>query len=148
MNLKISIQTNESIQDTEISIVCNRITPEIEKVISTLRMLDRQLTARKGEEIFLLDISEVLYIETVDKRTFLYTVKDEYETNLKLYELENQLEEVGFLRVGKSCVLNLRHIKSLKADFDRRIRVSMENGEQLIVSRQYADELKKRLGVK
>ena len=73
---------------------------------------------------------------------------DMYETDLKLYELEEKLEESGFFRAGKSCIINLKYIKSLRADFDRRIKVRMENGEQLIVSRQYAETLKKRLGVK
>lgn len=67
-----------------------------------------------------------------------------YETEMKLYELE---EQYGFFRATKSCVLNLKFIRSLKTDFNRRIKVTMENGEQIIVSRQYAEELKNRLGV-
>ena len=38
-------------------------------------------------------------------------------------------------------------IKSLKNDVERKLRLTLENGEQIIVSRQYAEELKKRLGV-
>lgn len=36
----------------------------------------------------------------------------------------------------------------MRMDLNRRIRVTMENGEQLMVSRQYAEGLKERLGVK
>lgn len=146
--MKIIIKTDEKITDTEVAITCSRLTPELEKLITTLRMLDRQLTVTKEGETFLLEIGEVLYIDTADKKTFIYTAADTYETNLKLYELEVQLRDVGFQRVGKSCILNLKRIRSLKADFDRRIRVTMENGEQVIVSRQYAEALKERLGVR
>lgn len=131
--------------DTEIKIMCNCLTPEIEKIISTLKVLDKQLVATKENETFFIGISEILFVETVDKKSFVYTVKDLYETEMKLYELE---EQFGFFRAGKSCIINLKYIKSLKAEFDRRIKVTMENGEQIIVSRQYAEELKKRLGVK
>lgn len=125
--------------------MCNSLTPEIEKIISTLKILDKQLVATKANETYFLCISEILYIETVDKKTFVYTKENIYETEMKLYELE---EQFGFFRSGKSCIINLKYIRSLKAEFDRRIRVTMENGEQIIVSRQYAEELKNRLGVK
>lgn len=143
--MKITIHTSEMVIDTEIKIMCNCLTPEIEKIISTLKVLDKQLVATKENETFFIGISEILFVETVDKKSFVYTVKDLYETEMKLYELE---EQFGFFRAGKSCIINLKYIKSLKAEFDRRIKVTMENGEQIIVSRQYAEELKKRLGVK
>ena len=139
------IETSDTVFDTEIEIRCNRITPEIEKIISTLKVLDKQLVATKDNETYFLNISELLYIETVDKRNFVYTAKDVYETEMKLYELEEQL---GFFRAGKSCMINIKYVRSLKAEYDRRIKVTMENGEQIVVSRQYAEELKRRLGVK
>lgn len=145
--MKISINVNTDVPDTEISISCNRLTPELERVIATLRMLDQQLTVKKGEETYLLEISKVIYLESVDRKTYVYTAEEVYETNLKLYELERQLEEYGFFRVSKSCIIQLRYIKSLKADINRRIRVTLENQEQIMVSRQYADALKQRLGV-
>ncbi len=143
--MKITIETNQMIKETEIKIVCNSITQDIEKIISTLNIFDKKLTVKKNDEIFFINISEVLYIDTVDKKTFVYTSDNVYETTLKLYELEEQFE---FFRASKSCIINIKYIKSLKSDFDRKIRVTMENEEQIIVSRQYAIELKELLGVK
>ncbi len=146
--MKISINVDEAVKDIEITISCNRLTPEIEKMLATLRILDRQLMATKGEETYLLDVSKVIYLESVDRKTFVYTGENVYESSLKLYELEQQLDECGFFRASKSCLVQLKYIKSLKADINRRIRVTLENEEQIIVSRQYAEELKKKLGVK
>ena len=146
--MKISINVDEAVKDIEITISCNRLTPEIEKMLATLRILDRQLMATKGEETYLLDVAKVIYLESVDRKTFVYTGESVYESSLKLYELEQQLDECGFFRASKSCLVQLKYIKSLKADINRRIRVTLENGEQIIVSRQYAEELKKKLGVK
>ena len=58
------------------------------------------------------------------------------------------MEEYGFFRAGKSLLLRLQSIQSLKADINRKIRATMSNGEQIIVSRQYADELKSKLGLR
>lgn len=146
--MKIEINVEEGMEDTIITVSCGRLTPEIEKLLAAIRMLDRQLTVRKEKETYFLDIEKVFYIESVDRKTFVYTGHEVYESDLRLYELEAQLEEAGFFRANKSCLMHLKWIKSLKADIDRRIRVTMENGEQIIVSRQYAEGLKRKLGVK
>ncbi len=118
------------------------------RLIPMLRDEDKKLTASRDGEIYLLDIAGIIYIETIDRKTFVYTKGEVYESSLKLYELEQQLCDYGFFRAGKSSLVQLKYIKSLKMDINRRIKVTLENGEQLMVSRQYADELKKRLGVK
>ena len=146
--MKISIDIDSTKQDTEIQISCKSLTPDIEKIIATLRMLNQQIMVEKDEETYVLDVTKIMYIEAVDRKTFVYTQEDCYESKLKLYEMEERLEESGFLRVSKSCLIQLRHIRSLKGDLDRRLKVTLENGEQIMVSRQYADEIKRKLGVK
>ena len=39
----------------------------------------------------------MLYIESVDKRTFLYTEESVYETPLRLYELEERLAPYTYI---------------------------------------------------
>ncbi len=145
--MKIEIHVDEQADDLEISVTCKQLTPEIEKMIATLRMMNHQLTAKKDDEIHLLDTAQIIYIESVDRKCFIYTSDDVYESEFRLYELEQQLEEYGFFRVSKSLLIHLQNIQSLKADINRKIRVTMSNGEQIMASRQYADGLKKRLGV-
>ena len=149
--MKISINIDPELTDTEIIINCGGITAETESIIAALRMANNQLTVIKDSETHILDISKIAYIETVDRKTFVYTANDCYESKLKLYEGDDKLcNSCGsnFLRISKSCIVRLKYIRSLKAELDRRIRITLENGEQLIASRQYADELKKRLGVR
>lgn len=145
--MKIEIIVDEKATDLSIAVTCRQLTPEIEKLLAALRMMDHQLTAKLNGEIHFLDIAEIIYIESMERKCFLYTSREVYESDFKLYELEQQLEEYGFLRISKSFLIHLADIQSLKADINRRIRITMSNGEQLIASRQYAESLKKRLGV-
>lgn len=145
--MKIEINVDEKATDLKISVTCKQLTSDVEKIIAALRMMNHQLTAKKDGEIHLLDISRIIYIESVDRKCFVYTSDEVYESEFRLYELEQQLEEYGFFRVSKSFLIHLQNIQSLKADIDRKIRVTMSNGEQIIASRQYAEKLKKRLGV-
>lgn len=148
ISVKIEINVDENIADTHIIISCRKLTPELEKLLAMLRILEKQLAVVKENETYFLDVSKVVYIEAVDRKTFIYTETEVYESGFKLYELEQQLEPCGFFRASKSCLIQQKYIKSLKADLNRRIKVTLENGEQIIVSRQYAEELKRRLGIK
>ena len=146
--LKIEINVDENAADMEIIVTCKKLTPKVEKILATLRMMDSQMVVRKNNEIYLLDIARIIYIESVERKCFVYTADEVYESEFPLYELEQQLAEYGFFRISKSFLIHLPSIQSLKADINRRIRITMSNGEEIIASRQYADELKKRLGVK
>lgn len=95
--LKIHINEDPLYKETEITINCSRLSPDIERLISMLRVLDLKLTGKKDGQTFILDASKVLYIDTADKKTFFYTQNDVYETSLRLYELEEQLEAMDFL---------------------------------------------------
>ena len=117
-------------------------------MIAALQLFDRQITVTKNEEMYFLDVSKIIYVESVDRKTFVYTNDDCFETKLKLYEMEERLCSCGFLRTGKASLVQLKYICSLRSEINRKLRLTLENGEQLIVSRQYADELKRRLGVK
>lgn len=145
--MKITINIDEAVNDTEIQISCRQLTPEIEKILATLRILNQQVMVLKGDETHILDVSKIIYIEAMERKTFVYTQDDFYESKLKLYEMEERLVECGFFRVSKSCLVHLRYIKSLKNDIDRKLRLTLESGEQIMVSRQYADEIKRRLGL-
>ncbi len=145
--MKINIDANGKNKELEISIRCSGLTPELMRVIAMLRLLDLQLTGFRDGETHLIDAAQVLYIDTVERKTFLYTRDAVYETGLHLYELEEQLGDRGFFRINKSCIMNWNHVSSLKSELDRRIRATMDNGEQLMVSRQYVAKVKERLGV-
>lgn len=145
--LRIEVLVDENADELSVSITCRQLTPKIEKLLAALRMMDHQLPARKSSETYLLDLSQILYIEAVDRKCFVYTAEEVYESDFRLYELEQQLEEYGFFRVSKSFLICLHKVQSLKAEIDRKLRITMSNGEQIIASRQYADALKKRLGV-
>lgn len=146
--MKITVRTAAEEKEIKIDITCQSMTPEVERILSMLHMLNKQLTGYKAGEMYLIEAADVLYIDTVDKKTFLYTKNEVYETALKLYELEEQLEEADFFRANKSCIINFRHIASLKSELNRRLLVTMTNGEKLIVSRQYAEYVKEKLGVR
>lgn len=145
--LKITINIDENNEETEINIKCKQITNDIENLVATLRIYNQQMLVIKDNENYLLDVNKISYIEALERKTFVYTEEDIYESKLKLYEMEEKLCQSGFFRISKSCLVHLKYIKSIRNDVERKLRLTMKNDEQIIVSRQYAEEIKKRLGV-
>lgn len=144
--MKITI--NEGFPETEITINCNSENDDILKIVSILQSFDKKITGTKDGQTHIIDSSEVLYFDSVDKESFIYSSNDIFETTLKLYEIEERLSEADFFRSSKSQVINISKISSLCPDFGGRIELTMINGEKLIVSRQYAKTLKERLGLR
>ena len=143
--MKININIDSSCRETEVNITCAVLNDEMEKVLASLRALGFKLTGIKNGQTYFLDASQILYVDTVDKKTFLYTKNDVYETGMRLYELEQHLPPGDFFRAGKSSIINFNRIKSLKADLDGRLIVYLDNDEKLVVSKQYAAFIKNKL---
>jgi DNA-binding LytR/AlgR family response regulator len=144
----MKVEVREGFPDVTVIINCPRESEEIRGIVTVLQSCDTRLSGTKGGHTYLIDRKDVLYFESVDKRCFLYTTDEVYETRLKLYEVEARLSELGFFRSAKSQIINIAKIASLCPDFDGRMEVRMENDERLIVSRQYARSLKERLGLR
>ena len=146
--MKINLDIDGKYDDTEVIIRAPHLNNNIERIVAMMRMIDMQIAVRRDNETYLLETDKILYVEAVDRKTFVYTNADTYESELKLYELEQQLVERDFLRISKQSLVNLRKIKSLKTDVNRKIRITLQNGEQIVVSRMYSDELRRKLGLR
>lgn len=146
--MKINLDIDGKYDDTEVIIRAPHLNNDIERMVAMMRMIDMQIAVRKDNETYLLETDKILYIEAVDRKTFIYTNSENYESELKLYEIEKELIERDFLRISKNSIVNLRKIKSLKADVNRKIRITLQNGEQIVVSRMYSDELRRKLGLR
>ena len=90
--------------------------------------------------------TQIYYIESVDKRTFVYTKGGCYESRDRLYELEEKLGTYH-VRISKSMIVNLRKIRNVCAEPGGRMVAVLLNGERVIISRSYVKEIKRRLGI-
>lgn len=98
----------------------------------------------EGTTMMLLPES-ILYLESVDGMTYAYLEDQVCRVESSLLELALCYGGRGFFRCSKSMILNLYKISFLKSEPGNRIRATMENGEQVMISRRYAKELRQIL---
>ena len=73
--MKIHINENPLLSETEITINCQKTDESIVNIISLLKIFNKKITGIKEGEMFILDVQKILYIDTVDKKTFFIQVK-------------------------------------------------------------------------
>jgi DNA-binding LytR/AlgR family response regulator len=145
--MKITILDCAPGEEEEITIRCRQLDESLLKLLYTLKAGKDKITVSKEEKIYQLPLSQIYYFEAVDGHVFAYVEKNVYDTKFRLYELEERLRQTDFFRASKSTIINLSKVRNIGPDFNGRFEVYMKNGEQLIVSRQYVPELKKKLGL-
>ena len=129
--MKVVVNEQLGIQEIEIIINCSSKDETVQKIVSSLSVIDMKLTCRKDDEIFQLDPANILYIESVDRKTFLYTEQQIFETERRLYELEAYLENCSFFRASKAIIINLQRVQSLRPELGARLLLTMDNKEKI-----------------
>ncbi|MBO5176552.1 MAG: LytTR family transcriptional regulator DNA-binding domain-containing protein [Lachnospiraceae bacterium] len=132
-------------QPEQMEIRCHEITEEVKEIIAFVKTRQGRLTGTMEDRQFEVPLPDVCYIEAVDNKVFLYTVKQVYETKQKLYELEELLKDKFFLRVSKALLLNLMKVDSIKPALNGRFTAVLQSGEEIIISRKYVPALKAAL---
>ena len=145
--VKVSIKENPDIQETEVVIHCNKADELVEKIISAVQTASGRLIGSMDGAIYQIELSKILYIEAVNRKTFLYTENDIYESPKRLYMLEDELRGTSFFRASKAIIINLRRVHSIQPEIGARLILTMDNGEKIVVSRQYASIIKNILEV-
>ena len=118
-------------------------------IVARLRLMGKQktVTGQYDGEMYFLDYKDVIYFDTTDRKTFIYTAERVYETQLKLYQLEEMLKGTSFIRVSKNMILDIRKINSIGYSIGGKMTAKLENGEKAEISRNYMPLLKEKLGI-
>ena len=145
--MKITILDLKPGEEEEIIVKCDKIGDDLQKILNSIKQGNNKLNVYKNGDIYFIEPEQIYYFESVDQKVFAYGKTEVYEVKSKLYELENVLPARDFMRATKSTILNLNKIKSLTPAFSGRFEALLKNGERVIISRQYVNVLKERLGI-
>lgn len=146
--MKITVEHTEC-EENEVILRCRELDDEMLRLLALVRAgMQKLLVWNEQREMLPLNVSDVVYCETVEEKTFVYTNGSMYQTALTLAELEDRWETLGLLRCGKSCVVNLYAIRRLRSCGAGRIEASLSTGEKILISRHYAPALREKLGMR
>lgn len=131
--------------EDEVIINYHAMNEQIEAIVQMVQGTEQKINAFLGEKMYLLHPETVLYLESVDGVTYAYLKDQVYKVRMSLLEAVLCYEKKGFFRCSKSMVINIYKIAHLKSEPGSRILATMENGEQVVISRKYAKALRQIL---
>jgi len=143
--MRLVMNERQDIVEPEVTISYREIYERIKRIADFVRSVDETILCRKENEEYAVSLCDIFYAESVDKKTFVYCERDVYQSNFRIYELEEMLKEAGFVRVSKSTILNIGVLKGVKRLVNSKLEAVLLNGESVCVTRKYLKDIKEAL---
>lgn len=139
----ILVEDKES--NLEVQIKYPDMNAQVKQLIQRIRSMDVKIVGSDDGKNIVLNIYDVFYIESIERKTFIYTKNQVFRSSKKLYQLIDELKDFGFIQINKACILNIDVLDSVKTLFNSRLKATLINGENVIITRTYIRSVKKFL---
>ncbi|MDY6339067.1 MAG: LytTR family DNA-binding domain-containing protein [Saccharofermentans sp.] len=119
---------------------------DIEKLKEVIRYVQekqgssRQIIIKEDGEEILIDINDVIYMESMNQNVRIVTAGGEHVIRYNISDFEDQLKNDGFFRIHRGYLISLSKVKKLSGN-----DVILDGGETLPVSRSNVKPLKEAL---
>lgn len=143
--MKLTINQSGNLSEAEIIINCPYVDKTMKKIIDYITQFTFTIEGEIDNKVYQLPIDKIYYIESVDSRTYLYDKTNSYACKQSLQALEEELTATPFARVSKTCLLNTSYLQCVETYPNHRLKAELSNGEQIIISRNYIENLRKKI---
>ena len=141
--MKIKYDIQDKYEEIEIHL-CNRErSTELLELRGLLEnIIGTKIKVHKGQEYKSLTPAEIVRIYSQNKRVYVRTQAESFEVNDRIYVLEEQLQDRGFVRISNSELVNIRQIEKMDMSYAGTIKMYLKNGDETYVSRRYMKRIK------
>ncbi|MBP3543161.1 MAG: LytTR family transcriptional regulator DNA-binding domain-containing protein [Lachnospiraceae bacterium] len=143
--LRLNLYHDKKNTDEHIDIYYAEMKPVIQKVIDITRGEKPELIGSIDGERTYLPLDSIYYMDVADKRVFAYTKDNVYQLPHSLAQLEDMLQDYGYVRISKSNIINIFKIRKIKSDVNMRVGVIFDNDEKLYINRSYKNHFNEYL---
>ena len=106
----------------------------------------QRILIKENKKMSLLPLKDVYYMESSGDYVKLVLDNKSHIINESLTNLETRLNPNQFLRIHRSFIININHVKEFIPHYNGEYFVVMENNEQVKLSRTYKDQFKDMIG--
>jgi two-component system LytT family response regulator len=123
--------------------------PDNRHVVSLLQQLSAQpkylnrVALRAGGRISFVGVEDIVYVQAAENYVQLHLKSSRHLLHVPIATLESSLDPSMFLRIHRSLIVNLRHIRELETGPHGEYIVLLQGGARLQSSRSYHEKIKK-----
>ena len=104
-----------------------------------------RLFVQKSEKLVNLPVSNIVHLEASKDYTIISSKDDQYVSSSGISKLESRLDPDVFIRIHRSTIINLDHLKEIDKQPNGGLSAVMDNGKQFPISRSYAPGIRNRI---
>jgi len=119
-------------------------TGPVRSLVKRIESFDIRFSAFSDDRRMHIAMSDVYYLENVDRKVFLYTKDNVYRLDASMQEIGKITEDSDLVRISRTCIMNTSHLTEIRQLKNSRLEAMLDNGERLIVSRKYLRDIKRR----
>ncbi|WP_222983115.1 LytR/AlgR family response regulator transcription factor [Flagellimonas meishanensis] len=117
--------------------------PRFLKAIDKVNLMNEPGPIEDSHHIFIksngilvrIPVDDIIFVETAKDYVFVHTLSEKYLTLVSLGHIENQLPESKFMRVHRSYLVGLTHVKKIEGSLlyveNHKIRISKNLRKQV-----------------
>ena len=135
----------DSNREEEVVVYAKEKSPIVDRIEALIKESMTELVGYKDGEAVKLDLFDVYCYTVEDGRVFAVTENEKYQLKLRLYQVEEMLDE-GFVKINQSCIVNIGKIERFGASLGGSLMVTLKGGYRDYVSRRQLKTVKERIG--
>jgi two-component system LytT family response regulator len=107
--------------------------------------LDKQIFIKDGEKCWLVKIQDISLFEIVGNYTRVFFKGNKPLIYKSLAQVEEKLPKEVFFRANRQQVININHVKKVVSWFNGKLKIEMNSGEEIEISRRQSYIFKDQL---
>lgn len=146
--MQVEIKIDSSYAEPKIIVLTAAMTEDLKAIIDRLsNETPRIISGIRNDKLEIIEPEDLVRVYANAGKVFAVTEQGEYIVRLRLYEIEERLNEAQFVRISNSEIINLKKVKNFDLSFTGTICVEFMNGKVTYVSRRYVSKIKTILGI-
>ncbi len=140
MKVAIKLEKTIDIKDEDIKVVLKYNVAQISEFVSYIKEYENYKSkVIVGDENLLinLDSNDIIMFYSDKKNNYCKTKEKEYKIKNKLYEIEKS--NINYIRISKSCIINLEKVEAFDLKESNKIIVRMIDGTEEYIARRIKD---------
>lgn len=147
--MEIELRFDPELQQPKLILCAPHDSKELQSLIRQLKGISLDpIRVWEEERSHLLPQNEFLRFYTEGKGVCAQTAEKIYTVRLRLYELEEQLDPLRFVRISNSEIVNLDRVTAIDLSYTGTIRMTLDSTVTSYVSRRYVKKIKEVLSQK
>ena len=102
----------------------------VDNLIKKIKNMSISFTGKSDGKTVSIDLSDIYYIENVERKIFLYSRKDVYRYDGSMTDIDSSIADTDLVRISRTCFMNVSHLKEIMQIKNSHLEAVLDNGEK------------------